>query len=177
MISWETYKRACLEYSLLAPRFVVTTLTPVVGSRAQTVPADLLDVVYLDYGQRVSLPEAQTDESGVLGWDFAAGSLYLTPAPSATTPLALHYYGYYVPDDNAHTVSGIPPTHQQYVDDLELAVVLTGTNYQTLLGPLNYTVGQTQINRSQGPKEMRELALQLRARVEGRLSQPFALLG
>lgn len=177
MISWETYKRACLEYSLLAPKFVVTTFTPTAAVRAQAVPADALEVLYLDYGQRVSLKEAQTDESGELGWAFEAGSLYLTPAPSATTPLSLHYYGYYVPNDNAQTVAGIPAVHQQFVDDLELAIVLTGANYQTLLGPLNYTVGQTQINRSQGPKEMRELALQLRARAETKLAQPFGLPG
>lgn len=175
MISWATYKRAALDYSRMRPREVVTTLTPVVGSRTLPLPNDALKIVAVGYGPEVSLLEALTNDTGTKGWASSDTELVLTPAPATTDPITVFYYARHLPDENTQTFPTIPVAHLPYVDDLELALILEAEADEMERGPLRYTIGHTEISREKSPALLRERAAALRKRVTDLLDEPVAV--
>lgn len=173
MISWETYQRAALEYSRLAPRRIIYTLTPVVGERGQALPEDALAPFYVDWGDgEGTITDAILGGGSDSGWAWEAPTLYLVPAPTDETPITVFYYGRHLPDELTQSYPTVPVAHLPHIDDLEAAIVLESENAAQLLGPLNYQVGQTKVDRSSGPLELRMLASLIRQRIDQKLTEP-----
>lgn len=182
MVNWETYKRAVLEYSKLAPRLVTTTLTPLPAVKLQTLPADCLWVQYLAYGEQGGFQEVFLDEVGTLGWANENGLLIITPIlelaedQEELDPLAIIYWARYTTDDNTETVTPtIPVAHQHLVDDLEQAIILEVEADEVARGPATYAIGQTQVDRSKALVDLRMRSMTLRTRVSQSLDTPLGL--
>lgn len=173
MIDWTTYQRAAVEYSRIRPRLVSATLTPAVGQKQQVLPEDVIAVIGCSYGEETDPLDAIQTADTTPGWAADDAALYLTPAPTSADPVTITYYGLHLADEESLRFPTIPAAHLHYVDDLEQALVLELAADEANQGPLVYSIGQTEVDRSAGPVEMRLRATQLRERVNQALGGPI----
>lgn len=177
MQTWETYKKAVLEYSKLKPIIKTLAFVPTVDTKVQTLPTDCLIATFVDYGELSTFQEVYVSETADQGWYENKGTLFLTPAPTTTDPITVIYSAQYVP--GATVVDGFTPALPEadlpYIDDLEQAIILEAEADDIAKGPTAYSVGQTQISRSAGLVYLQQRARELRQRVAQSLSEPVAL--
>lgn len=173
MIEWETHKRAAVEYSRIRPRLVSATIAPIAGQRQQALPTDVIAVIACSYGEETDLLDALQTTEAAPGWAADDVTLYLTPAPTSAAPVTITYYGLHLADEESLSFPTIPAAHRHFVDDLEQALVLELAADDANQGPLSYSIGQTAVDRSAGPVEMRLRATQLRERVSQALGGPL----
>ena len=177
MQTWETYKRAVLEYSRLRPIQKTIAFEPTPATKVQILPSDCLMAQYVEYGELSTLQEVLTSDSTDLGWYEHQGALYLNPAPETADPITVLYSARYLPGDTE--VDGftpeLPEADLHFIDDLEQAILLELEAADIAKGPTHYAVGQTQISRTAGLLYLQSRARELRQRVELALGEPVAL--
>ena len=174
MQEWETYQLAALEYSKLKPRKRTATITTVVNQTEYPLPADCLGLQFVAYGEQATFIEVVTNEGADQGWAAEEGTLYLTPAPTEATAIRIVYSGRHLGDEDSQTFPTIPAADLHHVDDLEQAIILELEADDVARGPASYTIGQTEVDRSEALKDLRSRAAQLRDKVELALAEPLA---
>lgn len=173
MQDWETYKRAALDYSKMKPRLRAATITLVAAATEQTLPADCLWVKSLAYGSQGSLLEVLDETTGAQVWSDEGGQLVISPAPTEDTTVRIIYYATHQPNEDTQAFPTIPAADLPYVDDLEQAHLLDMEADQVAGGPVTYSFGQTQVDRSASMEDLRMRALRLRTSVELALGEPL----
>ena len=181
MQTWETYKRAVLEYSKLRPITKTLAFVPTVDTKVQVLPTDCLMAQFVDYGELSTFQEVFVSETTDQGWYENKGALFLTPAPTTVDPITVIYSARYVPTEPTGTevfgtfTPDLPEDDLHLIEDLEQAIILEAEADDIAKGPTHYVVGQTQISRSAGLLYLQQRARELRTKVEQALGEPVAL--
>jgi hypothetical protein len=176
MYTWEQYKRAALEYAKLRPLLVPTTFSPAPNVVSpHSYPAGVIGVEYLDYGSEFTLIELMGAPSGEQGWARLSAGLYLTPAPSTTTPIRVVWQKAHEADEVQETFPTIPDVDRPLVADLATALQLDAEADEIATGPLTYSFGQSEVDRSKALADLRSRAAALRERVHQKLGGPLAV--
>lgn len=175
MQDWETFKLAALEYSKLKPRKRLATITTVIDLGEYGLPADCLSVQYVAYGERATFIEVVTNAGADQGWADEEGTLYITPLPTEELPVQMVYYGLHIGNEDTQLFPTIPAADLHHVDDLEQAIRLEIEADEMAGGPVSYSIGQTEVDRTAAITDLRARAQQLRHKVENALGEPLAL--
>ena len=169
---WALLVDAALEYSTYRPQLLYQAWEPVAGSIEQNVPAGVLGIESIEYGEEFSLTEIYTATTEQ-GWCYANSKLYLVPAPVDTTPIVVVWRSVHVADELERSFPTIPPDGMLIVQLLADAAEAEEQQAAVDAGLSSYTIGGTTVKWAQsggGGISRQSLATRLRQRALSALS-------
>jgi hypothetical protein len=146
---WAGYKAALREYSAYRPLLVKEAWVPVVAATEQTLPANVIGVEYILYGERASLTEIYSAAEGEQGWCLANGKLYLAPAPADATPITVIWRKRHVPDEVTRSCLTLPEADKYLLEQFADALGLMTQQDAVDAGLSSYTIGNTTVKWAQ----------------------------